>query len=129
MDGASHPAASEHDLILSSRVKGTRVFNPDGENIGHIEDISIEKHSGIARFGLISFGGFLGVGDHLHPVPWSLLTYDVTKGGYIVPLTKDQLKKAPNYTPQQLEAYGGGDAKFRADVFTYYGTWGVVPYW
>lgn len=121
-------ATRDANLILASRVNGTKVYNSAGEDIGHIEDLSIEKVSGRVLYGLISFGGFLGLGDHLHPVPWSLLKYDVARNGYVVPLAKEKLKEAPHYSPQQLEAFGG-DATYRAAVHGFYGTWGVVPYW
>lgn len=125
MDTTTHDA----NLILASRVQGTKVYNSEGEDIGRIEDLSIEKVSGRVLYGLISFGGFLGLGDHLHPVPWSLLTYHVARNGYVVPLAKEKLTEAPHYSPQQLEAFGGHDTTYRADVHGFYGTWGAVPYW
>jgi hypothetical protein len=69
------------------------------------------------------------MGDHIHPVPWSLLNYDVAKAGYVVPLAKDKLKDAPHYTAEQLEAFGGRDASYRNEVFSHYGMYGAIPYW
>lgn len=122
-------ASRDADLILSSRIEGTKVYNAEGEDLGHIADLSIEKQSGKVLYGLISFGGLLGLGDHIHPVPWSLLTYDVVKAGYVVPIAKDKLKAAPQYTAAELEAFGGGDTSYRKDVFSYYGMYGAIPYW
>jgi sporulation protein YlmC with PRC-barrel domain len=122
-------ATRDPNLILASRIEGTRVYNAQGEHLGHIEDLSIEKQTGIVRYGLISFGGLLGLGDRIHPVPWSLLHYDVGQAGYVVPLTKDKLKDAPHYTAAELEAFGGGDVSYRKDVFSYYGMYGAIPYW
>jgi sporulation protein YlmC with PRC-barrel domain len=64
----------EHELIVASRVKGAAVYNGAGERIGHIEDLSIDKTSGVVRYALLSAGGFLGIGDKLHPLPWAVLT-------------------------------------------------------
>jgi hypothetical protein len=75
----------------------------------------------------MSFGGFLGLGESLHPVPWSLLAYDVERNGYVVPLDKAALEKAPSLDREQLEALGAGDA-WRTRLFDYYGTYGAIPY-
>ena len=48
-------------------------------------------------FAVIGFGGFLGIGEKYHAIPWSVLDYDRNKGGYVVPFTKEQLKAAPAY--------------------------------
>lgn len=101
-------AAPNHTLITASRVNGTPVFNRQGERIGKIADLSIDKHSGQVCYALLDFGGFLGVGDHLHPLPWSQLQYDADKQGFIVALDKAELQQAPHYDKHELEAYGGG---------------------
>jgi len=56
------------------------VFNTAGERIGHVEDLSIHKVSGQVVYALMSFGGFLGIGEQIHPLPWSVLDYNVDKG-------------------------------------------------
>ncbi len=119
----------EADLILSSRIKGTKIYNAQGDHLGHIEDLSIEKQTGRVLYGLISYGGVLGLGDRIHPVPWSLLKYDVAQAGYVVPLAKDKLKDSPHYTAEELEAFGGRDVSYRGEVFSYYGMYGAIPYW
>lgn len=116
-------------LILSSRVKGSTVFNTEGERIGHIEDLSIDKQTGQVRYALMSFGGFLGIGDKLHPLPWTVMTFDLGKGGYIVPIAKEQLKEAPHYAPSQLEAFGGEDFEYREMVYRFYEPYGALRYW
>jgi hypothetical protein len=55
----------------------------------------IEKVSGRVAYAVMEFGGFLGLGSQVHPVPWELLTYDVDRDGYVVDLSRDQLQKAP----------------------------------
>jgi sporulation protein YlmC with PRC-barrel domain len=102
-------AAPNHTLITASRVTGTPVFDRDGERIGRIEDLSIDKHSGQVCYALLDFGGFLGVGDHLLPLPWSQLQYDAQKQGFIVGLDKAELEQAPHYGKLELEAFGGGE--------------------
>lgn len=118
---------SPHDLILSSRVVGAAVVNPQGEHIGHIDDLSIHKRSGEVIYAIAAFGGFLGIGERLHPVPWSLLEYDPVKGGYVLALEKSVLKDAPSLSRQELEDLGAGDL-WRARLYEYYGPYGMAPY-
>jgi sporulation protein YlmC with PRC-barrel domain len=123
------PDVRHEDLITASRVKGTAVFNLDGDRIGHVEELSIERESGQVRYALMSFGGFLGIGDKLHPIPWRLLKYNTTHIGYVIPLNRKELEDAPNYTAEELAAYGGHDMDYREGVYAYYGRYGIAPYW
>ena len=85
-------------LIGSDKVDGTAVYGADQQKIGSIERVMIDKMSGKVAFAVLSFGGFLGMGEDFYPLPWSTLNYDTNLGGYLVNLTKDQLEKAPKYT-------------------------------
>ena len=119
-----HTASGHTAAILASRVQGTSVYNADGENIGHVEDIVLDKTSDKIMFAVVGFGGFLGIGEKYHPVPWSSLDYDEDRGGYIVPFTKDQLKAAPAHGIDELTR-GDGRA-MRQSTFDYYKD---APYW
>jgi hypothetical protein len=83
------------DLIGSYKVEGTSVYNPQGEDLGHIERVMIDKRGGQVVYAVMSFGGFLGMGKKYHPLPWNLLKYDTTKDGYVVNLDKRTLEGAP----------------------------------
>jgi len=89
--------SASHSLISSDRVDGTVVYGADRNKIGSIEELMIDKISGKVAYAVLSFGGFLGMGDEHYPLPWSTLKYDTSLGGYLVNLTKDQLDKAPKY--------------------------------
>src|SRR6478735_1698359 len=84
-------------LIAAEKVNGTNVYNPAGDKLGSVEDIMIDKVSGKAIYAVMSFGGFLGIGDKHHPLPWSSLKYDTQKEGYVVNLDKRTLEGAPSY--------------------------------
>jgi hypothetical protein len=84
-------------LIAADKVKGTNVYNLAGDDLGTIDDIMIDKASGRAIYAVMSFGGFLGIGEKFHPLPWAILKYDAQKGGYIVNLDKKVLEGAPYY--------------------------------
>ena len=85
------------NLIAAEKVTGTNVYNRSGEHLGSVEDIMMDKVSGRAIYAVMSFGGFLGMGEKHHPLPWATLTYDVGKDGYVVDLDKQKLEGAPTY--------------------------------
>jgi hypothetical protein len=85
-------------LIGSDKVEGTAVYGSDGDRIGSITRIMIDKISGKVAYAVMSFGGFLGMGADYYPVPWSALDYDTSLGGYRVNFTNDQLQNAPKYS-------------------------------
>jgi len=85
-------------LIESDRVEGTTVYDPQGNNIGSIKRLMIEKISGRVAYAVMSFGGFLGMGTEEHSIPWKKLTYDTSLGGYRTDVTESQLKGAPAFS-------------------------------
>jgi PRC-barrel domain len=84
-------------LIASDKVEGTAVYGADQRKIGSLERVMIDKISGKVAYAVLSFGGFLGMGEDYYPVPWSTLKYDTSLGGYLINLTKDQLDNAPKF--------------------------------
>ena len=95
---AGHPGSSTApDNIEASRVSGTAVYNTEGDHLGHIQDIVIGKRDGKVSYAVMSFGGFLGIGESYHPLPWQVLKYDERQGGYVIGVTIDQLEAAPRY--------------------------------
>jgi hypothetical protein len=94
---------SSHSLIASDRIDGTVVYGSGGSKIGSIRQMMIDKITGKVAYAVLSFGGFLGMGDEYYPLPWSTLKYDTNLGGFRVNLTKDQLDRAPKY--QQNEEW------------------------
>lgn len=111
-------------LIASDKVEGTKVYNAEGEKLGSVDCVMLDKRSGNVAYALMSFGGFLGMGEEYHPLPWGTLTYDEDRDGYIVSLTKDQLKGAP--TVKRNENHRLNDQTFGQSVFGYYE---MNPYW
>ncbi len=90
-------AITSGTLIAASKVKGTNVYNLAGEKLGSVEDIMIDKATGRSIYAVMSFGGFLGMAEKHHPLPWATLKYDTQKGGYLVNLDKNMLDNAPNF--------------------------------
>jgi sporulation protein YlmC with PRC-barrel domain len=116
---------SDHRLILASRVEHAPVYTDAGERIGHIDDLSIDRRDGHVVYAIMSFGGFLGIGKHFHPIPWSVLDYDPERGGYVVPLDKAALENAPYYEAEELRELGGPRQDFyKNHILDYYGRHG-----
>jgi PRC-barrel domain protein len=86
------------NLIGSDKVEGTAVYGADQNKIGSIERVMIDKLSGKVAYAVLSFGGFMGMGEDYYPVPWATLKYDTNLGGYRTNLTESQLKGAPKYS-------------------------------
>ena len=105
------------DVISSDKVEGAAVYNPTGEKLGSIDDLMIDKRSGTIRYAVMEFGGFLGMGTDRYPIPWRVLQYSNDKGGYVVPLQKSALEKAPRYRDDAIPSY---DDAYATRVDTYY---------
>lgn len=107
------------DLIASDKVEGTPVYNRNGEHLGTVRNFMVDKRSGRVAYAVMSFGGFLGIGESYHPLPWNVLTYDTRLGGYVVDLSREQLEGAPRYT--EREAPDWADPVYGRGVNDYYG--------
>ena len=86
-----------HDLIESDRVSGTNVYDLNGNHLGSIERLMLEKRGGRVSYAVLSFGGFLGIGDDHYPIPWEKLDYNEDLDGYEVDITEDQIKAIVEY--------------------------------
>jgi sporulation protein YlmC with PRC-barrel domain len=110
-------ATGHTSAIRAKKVIGTTVKDRAGEKIGQVEDVVLDKTSNNIMFGVVSFGGVLGMGEKYSPVPWGALTYDETEGAYVVNLTKDQLKTAPCDSIEALTREDGRAYRDRAYEF------------
>jgi hypothetical protein len=118
-------ALDEHEtgsLIGSDKVEGTAVYGADESRIGSIDRVMIDKRSGKVSYAVLSFGGFLGIGDDHYPLPWGSLKYDTGLGGYRTGITEQQLRSAPKYSTGS--DWNWEDPNRNRAVNDYYG---VVP--
>ena len=106
-------------LIGSDKVDGTAVYGADDGKIGNVQRVMIDKMSGKVAYAVISFGGFMGMGEDYYPMPWANLKYDTRLGGYRVGVTEDQLKGAPKYSNDN--AWNWNDPARARSVNDYYG--------
>ena len=113
-----------HQLIASDRVEGTAVRRPNGDRIGHIERLMIDKVTGKVSYAILSFGGFLGMGTNLLPLPWARLTYNPNFEAYELDIDDDELRRAPSFRADK--DFDWGDRSQEAELHRYYG---IPPYW
>ncbi|PHP26846.1 hypothetical protein CJ301_14140 [Limimaricola cinnabarinus] len=112
--------SDSHSTISSDRVNGTEVYGAGGEKIGHIDHLVIDKKSGKITYAVMGFGGFLGMGEEHHPIPWAKLEYDTGLNGYRTDITEEQLKGAPERPERWYE-----DRRWEEAAYTHYG----APYY
>ncbi|MBC7504502.1 MAG: PRC-barrel domain-containing protein [Sandarakinorhabdus sp.] len=105
-------------LISADKVHGTEVYNRGGDHLGSVDSIMIDKASGKVAYVVMSFGGFLGIGEKYHPLPWEVLDYEPAIGGYRVDLDRDALIDAPSYSRADIDAYDY--ERNAADIDGYY---------
>ncbi|HWT13298.1 MAG TPA: PRC-barrel domain-containing protein [Allosphingosinicella sp.] len=112
-----------HRLISSRRVEGTAVYNRAEQRLGSIHSVMIDKKSGKVAYAVLSFGGIFGLGEHVHPVPWKVLSYDVDLDAYVIDLNREQLEKAPTLRLDQADRPQPNDYE---EVSGYYSK---MPWW
>jgi sporulation protein YlmC with PRC-barrel domain len=105
-------------LISAAKVEGTAVYDTDGQKLGTIKSVMIEKVGGQVSYAVLAMGGFLGLGERYHAVPWSALDYDTKIGGYQIAYAQDVLKGAPTLSSTELEKLD--DPDYERDLYGYY---------
>lgn len=111
-------------LVSSDAVQGTDVFNPKGDKLGTVDCVMIDKQKGNVAYAVMAFGGFLGMGEKRHPLPWQSLKYDINQDAYVVDLSKEQLKSAPNLDAGKYDRLG--EREYDESVYAHYR---ANPYW
>jgi hypothetical protein len=104
-------------LISSDKVNGTAVYSRNGDRLGTVHDVMIDKRTGQVEYAIMSFGGFLGIGESYHPLPWRMLTYDTKLGGYVVDVDRSRLEQAPRYTSSSEPDWASTGYRSRVDEY------------
>ena len=105
-EGGAIAADETNRLIASNKVEGTDVYNRAGEQLGEVYNFMVDKYSGQVAYAVMSFGGFLGIGEKYHPLPWKVLTYDTGLSGYVVDLDEETLRGAPAFGRHESPEWG-----------------------
>jgi sporulation protein YlmC with PRC-barrel domain len=115
---------NEPKVLSADTLTGDKVVNHQKEDLGKIEHLMIDLANGRIAYAVLSFGGFLGMGDKLFAIPWSALTVDTVEKQFILNVDKEVLKRAPGFDKDHWPNMA--DRSWGTKVFTYYG---AKPYW
>ena len=107
-------------LISSEKVAGSKVENTKGDDLGHIEEIRIDKPTGRVGYAVLKYGSFLGMGGKLFALPWDILKYDTRRDAYIIGIPEERLKNAPSFDANTWPDLG--DRTFGKQIHDYYGS-------
>ena len=110
--------------VKASSIIGTDVVNPKGDNLGDVKEVVIDPRTGKIAYTVVSFGGFLGMGEKLFAIPFNAFQYDINKSNYVLDVSKERLQAAPGFDADHWPSMA--EEKWNRDVYKYYGH---SPYW
>ncbi len=120
----SQPSMFSNSPVKASSIIGTKVVNPKAENLGDIKEIVIDPSTGRVAYVVVSFGGFLSMGEKLFAIPFGSFEYNLANNEYVLHVPKERLEAAPGFDPEHWPSMS--DEKWNRDVYKYYGR---SPYW
>lgn len=108
------------DLMGADTLIGNDVYNHEGDDLGDIKEIMLDVRSGKVSYAVLSFGGFLGMGEKLFAVPWNALTLDTKNKRFVLNVEEHRLKDAPGFDKDKWPNMA--DESWAKDIHLYYGT-------
>jgi sporulation protein YlmC with PRC-barrel domain len=112
-------------VVSASKLTSGVVKNTDGEKLGDIKEVMIDTETGRVAYAVLSFGGFLGMGDKLFAIPWSALRSHLSEpSAFVLNVTKERLQAAPGFDKKDWPDFA--DRKWGGTIFDYYQ---LKPYW
>ncbi len=111
-------------VVAAGDVTGNDVRNLKGEDLGTIKEVVLDASSGTVAYAVLSFGGFLGMGDKLFAVPWKALSLNADNGGFVLDVDEERLENAPGFDEDDWPDFA--DPAWGRGIYDYYGT---RPYW
>jgi len=111
--------------VLSARtICGDAVVNSSGEKLGKIEELMIDLENGRVAYAVLSFGGFLGIGDKLFAIPFEALELDPDNHRFVLDVSREKLEQAPGFDKSDWPDFA--DPRFGQEVYGYYD---ITTYW
>jgi sporulation protein YlmC with PRC-barrel domain len=120
----THRASADPRVLSASTICGDPVVNDAGENLGQIEELMVDLENGRVAYAVISFGGFLGIGDKLFAIPFEALELDAENHRFVLDVPREKLEKAPGFDKSQWPDFA--DPRFGQEVYRYYD---ISTYW
>lgn len=117
-------ADGRRDVMSATTLMGDKVVNMQGESLGTVEEIMLHVESGRVAYVVMSFGGFLGIGDKLFAIPWDAFSLDEDKKQFVINVDKQKLENAPGFDKDNWPDMT--DPTWANKIYDYYGykpTW------
>ena len=111
-------------IMAADTLEGDKVKNRAGDDLGTLEHIMLDVPSGRIAYGVLSFGGFLGMGDKLFAIPWQALELDTEDHAFILDVEVERLKQAPGFDKDHWPTMA--DEQWATQIHDYYR---ATPYW
>jgi sporulation protein YlmC with PRC-barrel domain len=111
-------------VLSATSLVGDKVVNSAGEDLGKLDELMIDLQTGRIAYAVLSFGGFMGIGNKLFAIPWSRLSVDEVNKRMILDVDRDLLERAPGFDKDNWPDMS--DPSFGSQIYSYYGT---EPYW
>lgn len=108
------------ELMGANTLVGNDVYNKKDENLGDIKEIMLNIRTGRVSYAVLSFGGFLGMGEKLFAVPWEALTLDTVNKRFVLDVEKNRLENAPGFDKDRWPNMA--DQSWAESIHAYYGT-------
>ncbi|TVR52836.1 MAG: PRC-barrel domain containing protein [Gemmatimonadales bacterium] len=121
--GQPRPVGSRR-LVSAGTITGNPVRNLSGEDLGKIEEIMLDSASGRIAYAVLSFGGFLGMGDKLFAVPWAALSLNDDRDGFILNVDQGVMEEAPGFDKDEWPDFA--DPTWGRSIHAHYN---ATPYW
>lgn len=112
------------EVMAASSLEDTKVYSSDGEHVGEISEIMLDVPRGRIAYAVLTTGGFLGMGDTLHAIPWNALVMDTDEKCFRLGLTADRIKASPGFNKDQWPRMA--DPQWGTELHQYYER---EPYW
>src|SRR5579862_386558 len=124
MESAAKTAKGALTVIVKKSILGAKVINAQREDLGTIEDIVLDARNNRVAYAILSFGGFLGMGDRHFAIPWEALSFDLSQKVAVLDIDKDRLRNAPGF--EQDNWPDMANPTWGSQIFRHYG---YQPYW
>ncbi len=111
------------DFLSASTIKGDKVVNRAGEDLGKIEELMIDLQDGRVAYAVLSFGGLLGMGDKLFAIPWKAFSLRLHEHAFLLDIPKETLEKAEGF---DKDNWPTTNREWLSTLYSYYG---YQPYW
>ena len=112
------------NISSAATLSGYLVRSPEGEDLGCIEELTIDPESGQIIYAVVSLGAYLGEGDKLFAIPWRMLALDAGERAFVLDMARDTLENAPWFSEDNWPDFGDADWGHRVNTH-----FGLQPYW